>query len=956
MSEYGSKDNNGVEFKPWNEDEGGIQRTPAEQSEIDRLENDFKAPTIDLYKRAENQPNAKNHKEGGVKSFFVGRKLSRKSSLATIILLLFGGGGFLTVFFTPAIALNQLTTMMTQSLNDQMHAVEERSSMLLQAKLSEVTKGSCGLVKVACRFASMSDTQVKRFSDAGIEVDRKPSLFFKNRGQITEMRFTGSDGNEIKISSAEQLHRMSLDNIEFRAAKVTAYNSMFATLKDKVVTNVLKRLKARTVPITGNTDEERQKNLNDRVAGINGAHGPPIVETEDKDKGTKYTVDGEEISGTQADTAEDIGNTLNDINEKGGYQHFASGALRGLSALGWAQNLCTGYTLASVASSLGQLEAGAQAARFAIEGPAATSDSIKAQEAKEGDVSFMGGLVNAASKPQTVIDESSISKASSIDTLPTTTTKGGETAFDSITYKYAADREVPSKVSIEDAKYMLGGGTPTTLTSGLDTTAKLISPDDPTQKGVRSKCRWINNPIVTVGALGAGIVLGIGSFGVTTAIGVGVSVAASMATPYFLSKIADTMSGDTYKNLSGKQFGLGYYVGMGRFLGDVAKSRGGKPLNKEEGVKYLEKNLAANAAYNETQEYIARATPFDTSNRYSFLGSIIYNMVPFIEKSKTNTTAAMMNIASLVPNAFASLNPTAKAASVSADYFSCNDPNILAAGINADFMCVVHYGETESGLKIQPVANALWMAETGNIDANSETGDTKDNGQPWNYVKFLSECVNRTTGWGVPNQDDLEDGTNCTKPENENMNEQFRAYTMYKTINDTMDTPPQAMMTDEAETYTDGQTGTVTAGWSFPTKDDAVVAQKFGESDDKNGITITAKDPSQTEGMPIFAVYDGTVTGVGNEIGLNNRIKIDHWVNGQLITTIYGNLGNDSITVKLGDKVKAGQQIGTITSPVEDIDAKMYFEMWEGPTTTGRAVDPMGTLNVTRKAKEVTNV
>ena len=955
MSEYGNKDNSGVEFKPWNEDEGGVQRTPAEQSEIDRLESDFKAPPVDLYKRIENQPNAKNHPEG-IKSFFVSRKFGRRSSLATIILLLFGGGGFLTVFFTPAIALNQFTTMMTQSLNDQMHAVEERSSMLLQAKLSEVTKGSCGLVKVACRFASMNDTQVKRFKDAGIEVDRKPSVFFKNRGQITEMRFTGSDGKEVKISSAEQLHRMSLDNIEFRAAKTTAYNSMFATLKDKVVTNVLNRLKARTVPITGDTDEERQKNLNDRVAGVNTAHGPPIIETEDKDKGTKYTVNGEEISSTQADTAKDIGGTLNDITDKGGYQHFASGALRGLSVLGWAQNLCTGYTLASVASSLGQIEAGAQAARFAIEGPAATSDSIKAQEAKEGDVSFMGGLVNATTKPQPAIDESGISKAGSIDTLPTTTTKGGETAFDSITYKYAADREVPNKVSIEDAKYMLGGGTPTALDTGLNSTAHIISPDDPTQKGVRAKCRWINNPVVVLGALGAGIVLGVGSFGVTTAIGVGVSVAASLVTPYFLSKIADTMSGNTYKNLSGKPLGLGSYVGLGTFLGKVAQFRGGKPLNKEEGVKYLEKNLAANAAYNETQEYIARATPLDASNRYSFLGSIIYNMVPLVERSKTNASTAMMNMASFIPSAFASLNPTVKAASVPANYFSCNDPNILAAGINADFMCVVHYGETESGLKIQPVANALWMAETGNIDADSETGDTKDNGQPWNYVKFLSECVNRTTGWGIPNQDDLEDGTNCTKPENEGLNEQFRAYTMYKSINDTMDTPPQAMMTDEAETYTDGQTGTVTAGWSFPTEDEAVVAQKFGESDDKNGITIAAKNSSQTEGMPIFAVYDGTITGVGNEVGLNNRIKIDHWVNGQLITSIYGNLGKNSIAVKLGEKVKAGQQIGTITSPVEGTDARLYFEMWEGPTTTGRAVDPMGTLNITRKAQEITNV
>ncbi|MFZ2545305.1 MAG: M23 family metallopeptidase [Candidatus Saccharimonadales bacterium] len=961
MSVDVSDENTTVKFEPWDENEGGIRRTPAEESEINKLEQDFKSPPASLYNRTQNQPKSKD-KTGGATSFFVNRKLKTKSSLITIILLLFGGGGFLTVFFTPSMALNQLTQMMTQSLNDQFHAVNERSDMLLRAKLSDVTKGSCGLVKIACRFASMSDTQAERFKKAGIEIDRKPSALLKNRGQITEMRFTGTDGKEVKINSAEQLHRMSLDNIEFRAASTKAYNPMFSTLTDKVTTNVLKKLKARKMPITGETDEERQKKMNDTVSRTNTTSGQPLVETEDKDKGTtNYSVDGEPVTADQANGAKDIANKLKSITASGGYQSFAKGTLRGLSALGYAQTACSVYTFANVASSLGQVEKSAQAARFAIEGPLSTSDSIKAGEAKEGDVSFQANLATATHPTGTVVDESKLNQSTDSNNPPTTTDPDtGKTAFDSKGYKYVAYQEVPENLNFRESQFMLGGGTPTTLQKVLNSIATVVSPTNPTPKGVRENCHIINNPIVTIGSLGLGIVLGAGSFGLVTALGIGGSVAVSMAEPYFLSQAASTLSGDVFKNLKDVNYGDGTYVGSATFLSSVARARGAKPLNKEEGVKYLQKNLASTVTYNETQQYIARSDPFDVTNRFSFLGSLIFSAIPLIEKSKTSASSAMMNMASIIPTALSSLSPSAKAATVPANYFSCNDPAILGAGINADFYCVVHYGATEHELSIKPVDNALWMANTGNIDYESETGEPKDNNQPWNYIKFLSECVNRTTGWGIANENDEEDGSNCTDPAKESVNEQFRTYTMNKTINDAMDAKPQAMTTNDTEAYTDGQTGKITDGWSFPTKDDAVISQNFGAGSgrEKNGVTITAKNPADTEGMPIFAVYDGTIVATGAEQGLDNRIIVSHWVNGKTVSTVYGHLGKNFLAsgLKIGDTVKAGQQIGTITSVDDNTDARLYFEMWEGPTTTGQPVDPMGTLGVTRKTKEVKNV
>jgi murein DD-endopeptidase MepM/ murein hydrolase activator NlpD len=967
MREDHSNDNNREEFTPWDEEKGGIQRTPGEESETrklgtatkDPLEDLYHTPSATIYDRIRNQPDSTNFSDGA-KSFWVGRKFKRRSSVITLLMLLFGTGGFLTVFFTPTLALSQLSSMMTQSLNDQFYAVQERSDMLMKAKLQEATKGSCGLVKIACRFATMNESQIKRFKNAGIEVDTKPSLLLRGRGQITEMRFTGADGNTIRITSAEQLHRMSLENIEFQAAKTRAFNPMFATMTDKVVTKVLQRLKARKLPVTGETDEERRKNLNSAVAGNTSGNGRPIVETEDEDGKKRFSVDGEEISNEQADGASSIANELKNITDSGGYKSFAQGTLRGLSALGYLQNACATYTLADVTSSLIQLERGAQAVRFAMTGALATESAMRAGEANEGDFNYVANLATTPTMETTAIDESKLDSTTTAESLPQITSQStGKTAFDSLGYKYVAYQEVPESVSIEDSRFMLAGGAPTKLQTGLNAIATLTSPDNPTPEGVRSKCRIINHPLVVVGSLGLGIVLGAGSFGLTTAAGIAASVGFAMLTPYFMAQIADTMTGETFKDLSGKPFGEGVYVGTAHFLSSIARARGAKPLNKQEGIQYLEKNLAANIGYDETQRYIARSDPFNINNRYSFLGSLVYSAIPTVEKSKTNASAAIINVASIIPSALSSFNPAAnaKVASIPESYLSCNDQRLLAIGVDADFLCVTHYGATAKEMQIQPVANALWMAETGNINPDSDTGDARDNGQEWNYVKFLDECVNRTTALGFSNESDEGDGRNCTDPEKENLNEQFRTYTMNKTIQDAMDTAPQPITIDTSEAYVDGSSGTVVAGWSFPTTDDSTISESFGtgEGRDKNGISIAAATPTETEGMPIYAARDGTVVAAGKESGLGNRIILNHWVDGKLISTVYGHLGDNSIAVDVGEEVKAGQQIGVVTAENNSTKARLYFEMWQGPTSTGQAVDPMGTLGATRRAKEVTN-
>lgn len=105
------------------------------------------------------------------------KNLRKRSSLMTILLLLFGGGSMLTAFFSPSLAIVQkMKEVFTKGLNDQLRAVDERSSVLIRSKLKDVTKGSCGAVKIKCRYATMTEKQIKKYerNNSGLKFNTVP--------------------------------------------------------------------------------------------------------------------------------------------------------------------------------------------------------------------------------------------------------------------------------------------------------------------------------------------------------------------------------------------------------------------------------------------------------------------------------------------------------------------------------------------------------------------------------------------------------------------------------------------------------------------------------------------------------------------------------------------------------------------------------------------------------------
>lgn len=890
-----------------------------------------------------------------------------KSSIVAAALIVLGGGGFMTMFLSPSMILIQMKEVLTHDLNDQLKGMTDRQRTLLRAKLKTVTKGSCGTVKIACRFSTMTDKQVEKLKKSGIEVDRDMSKGFSGkRGQVTEMRFTDPDtGKTTKISTAAELTSHSMNNVPFRAAMLRAYNPVFAGVTDKIANKVLRIAKATKKPqVTGKDEEERKKNLNSAVA--NGMEGStnnlrPLLDKDGKptgeyadDQGNKYSAaEYEKIKSTAIDT-EKLGSSKTMASRVG------SGVVKGVSITGVADNACTVYNTSRGLSAMAKTIKKYQAIRFAMGGVLSVADKTKAGDGDAGENETAGNLATHADMRETVVDESKADQPGTANKPPMIKNPDyGKSAFDSPGMKAALHGDV-SVLDSRAARFSLGWGLVGTLDVMNRYIAKAIAGPNATPKTISSTCRTVQNPFVRIASLGIGIIAGIGTFGLATAAGIAGSLAISMALPYLVAQVAEVMAGKTFQDLEGMDFGDGAFVGTSAYLGDIAQQSGMKPLSSQEAADYTEKNKQVYAQLSDTERYLARTTPFDINNQFSFAGSIIRTIAPAAQASTSTVAASAFSFLRIIPAGLFSAIPATHASDTVQRFSQCSDPNYADLDIGADIFCNVRYGLSDQELAMDPVENAQWMAQTGNIDPESETGEEKDNNQKWNYVKFLKECSGRTTGWGEDQEENEGDGANCKSAENEAANQHFRVYTLDRRVGDIMDEEKDAELPGTTGTG-GGQTGAVsTDGWAYPTLPSVAVNSGYKTSDrpDHRGDDMAAP-----LGTPIFAARDGKVVAAGPADGFGNWIVIESQVDSKTISTVYGHMNRDGVLVRLGDTVKAGQQIGKIGNEGQSTGPRLHFEIWEGSrmnvscTRNGRTESSDCTIDPTpilQKAKQAT--
>lgn len=918
----------------------------------------------------------KKFNQGFLKTVFTSKNLRKRSSLIALLLGLFGGGSFLTVFLSPSLAIVHMKEVLTSELNSQVRDMDERSAVLLRSKLKDLTSGSCGAIKIRCDFTTITEKQAEKFKAAGIEVKMSDERAFYNnkRGKIESITFTDPDDNtrSLAITKASELQKalMNAENSSFRAAMLKGHNPLFAGLTDKVSLSVLRAYGATKGVVTkGDTDEERRKSVNNLVAGVEEGTSKSIrVETDDDGNKRYYDSSGNEMTQEQVDGAERSAGRIATKMQDGGFKNYLTTAAQGANAIAYVDTACTVFNSIRTMYGLAKTVREAQAVRYAMAMVLTPADSIKAGDAQEGDINFVGNTLMQPAPATQTVDASKIMLVSDSEPLPTTENpEAGATALDSPYYKMAAYQEVP-EVSLRASQYMLAGSSNVLNDAIKYITSAITSSADP-QK-VSEMCGYVQNPVVRITGLAIGVAAGIGTFGVTTALSMGGALGIAMLLPYAEAQIADMVAGNVFKDISGVDSGDAAVVGSLALFGGIAKKRGSKPLSSQEALQYAAADKSSYAQYVASQQQLAKDTPFDVNNPYSFVGSISSKITPTLQRSKTNASVAMINIASLIPASFASLIPGAGAASSKpANYFEqCNDIGYQRLNIGGDAACGVRYGLMS---KLDPVENLDWMLANKEINENGEAiaqggvaGAVQGGAigaSVWNYEKFLRECSNRTMGWGENQDENQGDGSNCVSDENEAKNVHYRTFTFDKSVNETLDGEPVAMAGGSGTGIE--QTGddviVSTDGWKYPVSLDFNIISDFQtpERPTHQGVDLVSGNNRPTLGSTIYAAYDGTVKEAGPISGHGHWIIIEHMIDGKKISTVYSHMYADGLKVKKGDVVKAGDSIGVIGSDGDSTGPHLHFEVWNGsPLENGKPRDPKEFLDAARKSQEAINV
>ncbi|MFI1919336.1 peptidoglycan DD-metalloendopeptidase family protein [Nocardia sp. NPDC020380] len=146
------------------------------------------------------------------------------------------------------------------------------------------------------------------------------------------------------------------------------------------------------------------------------------------------------------------------------------------------------------------------------------------------------------------------------------------------------------------------------------------------------------------------------------------------------------------------------------------------------------------------------------------------------------------------------------------------------------------------------------------------------------------------------------------------------------------------------------------------------VSSGFGPRDGEMHLGVDLAAPA---GTAILAATAGTVVAAGPAQGFGNWIVIDTQIDGSLLSTVYGHMFDDGLTVDgvktaVGQRVKAGQRIGSVGSAGEASGPHLHFEVTPGGRLQGgHQIDPVpwlaqhgvsasGSDDVTRQASSTT--
>jgi len=740
----------------------------------------------------------------------------KKGPLGALIALGLGLPTILTIMLSPALLLQQIAETMTGEFNDQLAALDARSTLLLKKKLnSSLLKGSCGKVTIACRYQSMRKGSglAKRLDKAGIKVIGDDSII-PGRTKPTHFEF---EGNRIQ---AKDLLNEARKNPALRSALRKGYDPLYAAFSDKLSTKIRDKVGLkRSSNVNSSSDKDKMNDdLKKTAAGdVETPEGKLTPGERDKDGKILNYVDeaGNEFTPAQASLIEEgLGKAaLGEAVEKAAVKASVKSALTATAlGLGAVDSLCTGWVVLRVASFAAKVYQQRQLIRYAYE-------FMKvAHEQKYGDLTaekmeiFGDKLTSINSEGKAALDSAGYKFAAYGDTF-----KVGDYNAKKISDTSSPEAEAEAErlmVQNETSRYVNGQ----LINDNIMTTLVnlLAKGKEKTVEAADDACKFVKSwkgQAILVGAALVGIIAGIFSGGSTIGLGAiangAAAVAVSVAFALVQPKLLDMVKGEVIKgDENGNETGNAIASGMGGYNAHTAPGRGLGVATQTVYAEYKtlnEKVIAKNAEIDRSE-----LSPFDISSKNTFLGSLVSNILPFTTKVSSLGSASLAT-SSFVSSSFASIGTkqAVYAAGEKDKYSKCDDNEYK--GLAADPFCNLRYAIPKADLEIDPDDVLSFMLSKNHCEIDPVTGEpvmdleTEDPNDckkiyEWiespsdatpkgDYEDYINKCFKRKDSIGDPNSDEGK-GTECIIGKggsNEERNKMFRLFYIDTSAYDGMD-------------------------------------------------------------------------------------------------------------------------------------------------------------------------
>jgi murein DD-endopeptidase MepM/ murein hydrolase activator NlpD len=674
---------------------------------------------------------------------------------------LLGFGTFITIFLSPSLLLMQMADVLNESFNDQLAALDARSTLIMKKKLNtQVTKGVCGTkITIKCKYRTISKNQTARLKAAGL-VPINDSGEIEGRGKPKAFRY---QGREI---SAGQLLNEARNDPGVRSALRKGYNPSFAAWADANAFKMLERFgikKSSSVDPSGDREKMREQ-LKKVAQGDVAAFGDKKLIGKDKDGNTVpdaeadyFETDDEDKIRYDGRDGRSINNLIQQSIDRGGLAKtigktaLKSGVKSVLTSTalgaGAVDTLCTAWTVVRVAGFAAKIYQQQQLIRYAYEFQK-QADMVRAGDGKAELSTFFNDIVtstNANGKAAT--DSAGYLWAAFGDTFKPDSFNIAQEKFSE---QEAEAQSAKIELQNETSRYVNGQLISTSMMAQLANNVKSgagVEAADSTCKFVKS---WKGQALI-IGAAVAGAIAAFFSGGASLGPGVILNGAASLTISVIFAllqpKLIDMAKGEVIKgDENGNEAGNAIVSGSGAINAQASQTRGLPAQTIEDHVAYNELSREVAADYAEVDRY--ERNPLDATSKNTFLGSIMATIVPYVSKSRTVGTG-VLNMSSMVLGTVSSFGVSkAGADDMSAQQLSqCDDfeyGNIADKKLAADPFCNLRYGMSPEDLAIDPERVVDYMVKGGYIVADDDPTAAPGS----EYEDYIKKCIERETSIG----------------------------------------------------------------------------------------------------------------------------------------------------------------------------------------------------------------